>query len=99
MKSVLTIILIVAFGLVGIAIWLSNSPNRAARTKCERQLKLVIRDELNLTNLSMHVTGDENSRKVQVTFIRAGELRVAECILEWGEVRRLRIDGKEIPGR
>ena len=47
----------------------------------------------------MHVTGGSSSGKIQIAFLRASELRTAECLLEWGEVRRLKLDGKEIPGR
>lgn len=93
-------ITIVILAMVVLGVWLSNNPIRAAKAKCKRHLEVLTGHDLSVQDdFSMHVTGDVNSGKVQVAFLRAGELRTAECLLEWGEVRRLKLDGKEIPGR
>lgn len=96
----ITTLIFVAFCVVGLAIWLSNHPTRTAKSVCESHLELVAGHTLRFQDdFSMHVTGGVSSGKVQVAFLREGELRTAECLLEWGEVKRLKMDGKEIPGR
>lgn len=89
-----------AFGVVYLAIWLSNQPIRMAKAKCERHLELMTGHNLRFQDdFAMYVTDDVTNGKVQVAFLQAGELRFAECLLERGEVKRLKLDGEEILAR
>lgn len=98
--SPITIVMFVAFGLVGVLIWLSGHPIRTAKAKCEQHIESATGYNLrSQQDFSMHVTGGSSSGKIQIAFLRASELRTAECLLESGAVKRLMLDGKEIPVR